>query len=592
MKTNKKNQVTRDAKLSIDSYSNNPRVEEIVNNIFLAVDQKNADGRPCYVDKKIPKALEEFEKKFNVEGFEKGVDPIKVIDFLKEFANLQAETDMSFNPKYYIAHMLKGTLSEPGFAGALQGMIMHGNAAAKEVSVFANAIEKETGNMIKEILGYKRNTPDYNRSASFIVSGGSEANIMAMNVARNAVYIRDEQYNIQKEGVVGLYNKTNLTIEKFQKQLNERQKNNTEGKLKKISLEEILNIRMPSIAVPRSAHYGFKRIADKLGIGTDNITWIDVDENQRMKIDDLKKKLDESKSKNKKIFAVVGMMGTTETGSVDDLKAIHKVVSQYSRDSGDSVWLHADGAYGALATLTDKYAHLKEILPYYDSVTFDPHKLLGVPYNAGSITFRNARLLKSVSTDAPYLGNGDLEKIADEEFIRNIYSHLAGVKLSCSLSTAGMLSTYLTLKVTGHENIKKDLEKTFETAKYLAKKLTSLKDSTRRIDLSCNEIDTNVVCFTYHPYHTEISDSKDQKRIINEVNKKAYEEIAHSKDFKFMLSSTTLQDEFLESTQYFRAVITNPSTTHKDIDEFVEEFGKLLDKETYPKGYRFDECCD
>lgn len=67
---------------------------------------------------------------------------------------------------------------------------------------------------------------------------------------------------------------------------------------------------------------------------------------------------------------------------MDDLLAISK---KYG------LWFHVDGAYGALAKLDPKYAGPLKAIEEADSLAFDLHKWLYVPYEVGCTLIRDAK---------------------------------------------------------------------------------------------------------------------------------------------------------------------------------------------------------
>jgi aromatic-L-amino-acid/L-tryptophan decarboxylase len=97
-------------------------------------------------------------------------------------------------------------------------------------------------------------------------------------------------------------------------------------------------------------------------------------------------------------FLVVGTAGTVDTGAVDDLAALADVAAQAS------LWFHVDGAFGAAALLAPALRPLLAGIERADSVAFDFHKWLQVPYDAGCVVVRDAAcLIATFGTEAAYL---------------------------------------------------------------------------------------------------------------------------------------------------------------------------------------------
>ena len=82
-------------------------------------------------------------------------------------------------------------------------------------------------------------------------------------------------------------------------------------------------------------------------------------------------------------FCVVATAGTVNTGASDDLAAL----ADFCR--GEELWLHVDGAFGALTVLCPELAPRLAGIELADSLAFDFHKWLHVPYDAGCLLVRD-----------------------------------------------------------------------------------------------------------------------------------------------------------------------------------------------------------
>lgn len=76
-------------------------------------------------------------------------------------------------------------------------------------------------------------------------------------------------------------------------------------------------------------------------------------------------------------FAVVASAGSTNTGAVDPLAEIADICAD------QNLWLHVDGAYGAIGVIHPRLADVYAGLDRADSITLDPHKWLSVPIECG-----------------------------------------------------------------------------------------------------------------------------------------------------------------------------------------------------------------
>lgn len=105
------------------------------------------------------------------------------------------------------------------------------------------------------------------------------------------------------------------------------------------------------------------------------------------------------------IIAVVATAGATNTGAIDDLKAVAEVCAQ------SGLWLHIDAAYGAGALLAPGLRSRFDGIELCDSITMDPHKWLFTPYDCGAVIYRDPELARRAhAQSASYLDvydNGD-----------------------------------------------------------------------------------------------------------------------------------------------------------------------------------------
>ena len=88
------------------------------------------------------------------------------------------------------------------------------------------------------------------------------------------------------------------------------------------------HVTPPVVLVSASAHYSWEKGMKVLGFGTQNLIRVDVDDHMRMDLTDLDRKLEWAFAEHVPVLAVVGMLGTTEFGTVDP---IHGIVAARER---------------------------------------------------------------------------------------------------------------------------------------------------------------------------------------------------------------------------------------------------------------------
>ena len=114
-------------------------------------------------------------------------------------------------------------------------------------------------------------------------------------------------------------------------------------------------------------------------------------------------------------FFLVGTVGTTKTGSVDVINTLADIALK------ENLWLHADGAYGALFMLTEKGKKILVGIERCDSIALDPHKALAIPYGTGCLLVKDARNMNfdynsddSYMPPKPSIGEHDYADITPE----------------------------------------------------------------------------------------------------------------------------------------------------------------------------------
>ena len=224
--------------------------------------------------------------------------------------------------------------------------------------------------------------------------------------------------------------------------------------------------------------------------------------------------------------------GTVDIGAIDDLDGLADIAHD------EQLWMHVDGAYGALGILSPEIAPRLVGIEAADSLAFDFHKWGQVPYDAGFILVRDGELhRKAFTSPAAYL----------ERETRG----LAGVSpWPCDFGpdmSRGFraLKTWFTLKVCGLHSLSESITRTCELARYLEQRL---KD-TEEIEMLA-PVQLNIVCFRYRCPDADRSNA----RIVVELQESGV-----------AAPSTTR----INGRLAIRAAITNHRTTRQDIDALV-----------------------
>ena len=217
--------------------------------------------------------------------------------------------------------------------GALADMWSSGMNAFTQEHDLSPIIEKQVHQWIKQMLEYP------SEASAILGSGGSMANLIALNVARN----KYAGYDVNEHGC--------------------------SGKLTYYGSTEM--------------HASIERNLKVLGIGSKNLRRIPTDEDYKINITMLKERLDEDRRLGYTPICVVGNSGSTNVGAIDDLDALASFCKK------EALWFHVDGAFGAWVKLSPKYRHMVKGQEKADSICVDLHKWMYMPYGIGCTLIRD-----------------------------------------------------------------------------------------------------------------------------------------------------------------------------------------------------------
>jgi glutamate/tyrosine decarboxylase-like PLP-dependent enzyme len=142
-------------------------------------------------------------------------------------------------------------------------------------------------------------------------------------------------------------------------------------------------------------HTWIQKAADLFGHGTASIRWIPVRGDLTIAEDALRRQIEADRAAGHRPFLLVGNAGTVSTGAVDPLPRLVAVAREHD------LWLHVDGAYGALAVLSEESSPDLEGMAEADSVAMDPHKWLYTALEAGCALVRHRGALRDAFSYAP-----------------------------------------------------------------------------------------------------------------------------------------------------------------------------------------------
>jgi aromatic-L-amino-acid decarboxylase len=158
------------------------------------------------------------------------------------------------------------------------------------------------------------------------------------------------------------------------------------------------NFLRGTLYVSDQGHHCVRKAALLAGFPAANLREIPSDGAFRMRLDALAARVAEDRAAGFAPFLVVASAGTTNTGAVDDLDSLADFAAR------ESLWLHADAAYGGFFALTERGRATLAGLSRADSIVLDPHKGLFMPYGSGCLLVKDpGALRRSHSVQAHYM---------------------------------------------------------------------------------------------------------------------------------------------------------------------------------------------
>jgi glutamate/tyrosine decarboxylase-like PLP-dependent enzyme len=348
----------------------------------------------------------------------------------------------------------------------------------------ATLVEEQVLRWLAELMGMPAGT------SGLLTSGGSMANLLGLAVGRNA----RAGFNVREDGADG----------------------------------------GPGLRVYCSTetHSWLKKSVELMGMGRVCLCAVGVDAGYRMRMDELSAAVKADRAAGHLPLCVVGTAGTVNTGATDDLEAIAELCA------AERMWFHVDGAFGALAYLSERLRPALRGMERADSLAFDLHKWGYVPYDVGCVLVRDAEAHRAAfATEASYLTALERGPVSD-----GIRFAERTPELSRSFRA---LKVWMSLKTQGVDALVEQIEKNVEQASYLAERV----ESSAELELAA-EVPLNLVCFRYRG-----ASDPENKEILMRVQERG---IA-------VPSGTVIEGRFA-----IRVAITNHRSRREDFDALVE----------------------
>ena len=472
-----------------------------------------------------PRQLQDFFRDFRIPDTPMFVS--EQAEFLLQTAVRHAVNTAT--PKF-IGHM---TSPMPSFMLTLTKIMtaLNQNMVKTETSKSFTPLERQVIAMLHHLV-YDRPAQFYHQwihdstaALGVLCSGGTVANITALWAARNTLLAGKDGNAVREIGVGAA--------------------------LRQHDLQGL------AVLVSRLGHYSLAKAADLLGIGRAALIAVETDSRDRISCKALLAQLRQLRPRKIGIVAIVGIAGSTETGSVDPLHELANIAAD------EGCHLHVDAAWGGPTLFSARHRHLLRGIELADTVTLDAHKQLYTPMGAGLLLCRTPSILSDIEQQAAYVvraGSRDQGKFT-----------LDG-------SRPGMaLLVHSALRVFGCKGFELLINYGIEQADHFA----NLIDASEDFEL-ITPPQLNVLTYRFNPYKLQAQprDALACTKLLNRLNV-SLQRKQRRRGASFVSRTTLHLPAHPLPIVVLRVVLANPLTTSTHLQEILAEqteIGQMLEQ--------------
>jgi len=410
---------------------------------------------------------------------------VQLDDALRDVADMLRNWTLHATHPRYFGLFVPGTHEAGIWADALAA-VYNPQVGAWWHSPAANEIEIHTLKFLASVIGYEA-------GAAQFTSGGSEANLTALLAAIVTAYPSSLEDGAGEAAANG------------------------------------------TVYASSRGHHSIQKSMRVAGLGNRALRIVPCNSKHQVDVAALRDSVAKDVAAGRKPIMIVGTLGTTTEGAIDDLDQIADIARE------NSAWFHVDAAWGGAAGFSSKLTPLLNGIDKADSITWDAHKWLSVPMGAGMFFCRRPDVLHVLfGVDAGYV-----PKKTDEG--EDLYL----TSLQWSRRFIG-LKVFLTLATIGRDGICDRIERQVAVADYLR---TCLRDSGWIV---ANDSPLPLVCFT-HP------------------SLKNAESVTHIAERVASSGRAWISPARLPEGAVLRACITHDDCSREDIDVLCEELARSIE---------------
>lgn len=392
----------------------------------------------------------------------------------------------------------------PGFFGWVMGTGTFTGAMADALAATMNAhvagydqsasiVERQVIEWLSELVGFPRT------SSGLLVSGGTMANLNGVAVARQ----EKAGFDIRTHG---------------------------------LQADGAPRLRLYGSAETHSWIY---KACELMGMGRDAFRAVPVNSEFQIDVEACRHMIEADREAGDRPFCLLGTVGSVNTGAIDDLHALRQLADEFG------LWLHLDGAFGALAAWSPETKHLVDGQELADSIAFDLHKWGYMPYDVGCILTRHSTAQdQTFGQKASYLS-----PMSRGLAVGMTYFADKGLQLTRGFRA---LKVWMSLKEQGVDRIGHAISRNVEQARYLEQLILAHPDLETLAPVSLNAVCYRVVRPGW------------QEEALASLNEEVLLRIQES-------GSAVPSHTYLHGRFAIRVCITNHRTQLTDLDRLVSD---------------------
>jgi L-2,4-diaminobutyrate decarboxylase len=334
-------------------------------------------------------------------------------------------------------------------------------------------------------------------------TGGSQSNYMGLLLARDAFLQKTWKWSAQKQGL------------------------HPDSRRLRIICSEV-------------AHFTVEKSASQLGLGSDAVVRVGVDDRFRMNPADLRTALESLRAQTLLPMAIVATAGTTDFGSIDPLPEI----AATAHETG--AWLHVDAAYGGALLFSPQHRSRLAGIEAADSLSIDFHKLFWQPIPCSIFLLRDARNFEHIKMHADYLNPERHEETGIPDLV------------TTSLLTSrrfDALKLWISFESLGRNKLAEMIERTVALANHAA----GLIRRTRHLELMC-EPQLSTVVFRVLPSSADIDADRLNTAVRQRLFDSGHAVIGHCR---------------ARNHQCLKFTCMNPTVTEAEMEALIQKILKV-----------------